>query len=432
MMSESQKTWQPHYARREQGMRASDIRELLKLLEQPEVISFAGGIPDSALLPTELARSAYQDVLSNPKTASQSLQYSTSEGYEPLRHWITQHMASLGIGCRPENVLLTNGSQQGLEFLAKLFVTPGNSILTTAPTYLGALQAFSSAEPVYDPCLGDHSNATPEACRKYAAALSPSGIPAMAYIVPDFANPSGETLSHTGRLELLRLARELEVPLIEDAAYTALRYDGQPIAPIQALDLATCGDINRSCVVYCGTFSKVISPGLRIGWMVAAEPIIQKLVLIKQAADLNSPLINQMVMHQMATTSFDSLAAKAREVYAARRDVMLEALSKHFSDQAQWSRPDGGLFIWVRLNQNIDAKELLRIATTNEQVAFVPGAGFYPPESARKTADRQTTIEMVKTNTNGRSNFRLSFSQNTPENIREGIRRLRKALDRLI
>lgn len=400
--------WQPHYARREARMRASEIRELLKLLERPEVISFAGGIPDSALLPADAAAEAYAAVFSDPGTARAGLQYSTSEGFALLRRWVAEHMARLGVPCGENNVLITNGSQQALEFLGKLFVTPGDTILTEAPTYLGALQAFSATEPNYDACLGEGSNATADACRERAAAAG--GGVAMAYLVPDFANPTGLTMSADARLRHIELARSLNVPLIEDAAYTELRYGGVPVPAMMALDIAACGSIEQSCVIYCGTFSKVICPGLRVGWVVAAEPIIQKLVLIKQAADLNASLINQMVMFKLASSRFEASRTEAIEMYRERRDAMLAALKTHFTGKAKWSEPDGGLFVWVTLGDGIDSARLLQVALAEQNVAFVPGAGFYSDDG-------------------GRNKLRLSFSQNPPERIAEGVRRLAKAFE---
>lgn len=391
-------------------MRASEIRELLKLLDRPEVISFAGGIPDSGLLPTGLAEDAYSAVFADAKLARAGLQYSTSEGYPPLRAWIARHMTARGVPCQPDNVMITNGSQQALEFLGKLFVSPDDTILTEGPTYLGALQAFSANEPNYDTCLGEGFNATPEACEARAEAAG--GRLGMAYLVPDFANPTGRTMSREARLRHLAFVRAAGIPLIEDAAYTALRYDGADVASLAALDIEACGSIDNSCVIYCGTFSKVISPGLRVGWVVAAEPIVQKLVLIKQAADLNSAVLNQMVMHRLAEDAFDTLADNARQTYRVRRDAMLEALTEHFANRAQWSHPEGGLFVWVTLADNIDAAALLQVALEHEDVAFVPGAGFYPGNG-------------------GFNQLRLSFSQNEPGRIAEGIRRLASALDRL-
>jgi DNA-binding transcriptional MocR family regulator len=405
-MSLSQPAWQPQYARREPRMRGSDIRELLKLLKRPEVISFAGGIPDPQLLPVQRTRTVMERILADPETSREALQYSASEGHQPLRTWIGGHMRRLGVTCSEDNILITCGSQQALEFLGRLFVTPGDTVLTEGPTYLGALQAFAPNEPVYDTSLGEGSNATPEVCRQAAARAG--GRVSLAYLVPDFANPTGRTMSRKARREHIALARELGVPLIEDAAYTALRYDGADEPSLLSLDMDQCGDIDRSAIIYCGTFSKVISPGMRVGWIVAAAPIIEKLVLIKQASDLNSPLLNQMCILALAETAFDDLAERARTTYRARRDAMLSALSQHFSGEARWTEPDGGLFVWMTLDDRVDTSALLKHALDHHNVAFVPGAGFYPGDG-------------------GRNKLRMSFSQSTPEQIGEGIARISRA-----
>jgi len=405
-MSAAQPAWQPQYARREPRMRSSDIRQLLKLLKRPEVISFAGGIPDAQLLPVRRTRAVMDLILADPELSREALQYSTSEGYPPLRAWLADHMGRLGVACGADNVLVTCGSQQALEFLGRLFVTPGDTILTEGPTYLGALQAFAPNEPFYDTTLGEGSNATPEACRELAERTG--GRVSLAYLVPDFANPTGRTMSRKARLEHIALARELGVPLIEDAAYTALRYDGDNQPSMLALDIDQCGDIDRSCIIYCGTFSKVISPGMRVGWVVAAAPIIEKLVLIKQASDLNSPLLNQMCIHALAETEYEDLATRARTTYRERRDAMLGALTEHMTGMARWTEPDGGLFVWLTLDDETDASTLLKTALDNYNVAFVPGAGFYPGDG-------------------GRNKLRLSFSQSTPVQITEGIARIAAA-----
>ena len=410
-MTAAQPAWQPQYARREPQMRGSDIRELLKLLKRPEVISFAGGIPDPELLPADRAHAVFDRILSDPKLSREALQYSASVGYPPLRDWIVDHMRQQGVACAPDNILITSGSQQALEFLGRLFVTPGDTILTEGPTYLGALQAFAGNEPNYDTCLGEGSNATPASCNRSAQATG--GRASLAYLVPDFANPTGRTLSERARKEHIALARELGIPLIEDAAYSALRYDGTDAPSMLALDANASGGIDQSCVIYCGTVSKVISPGLRVGWIVAAAPIIEKLVLIKQASDLNSTLLNQMCAHALADMAFDDLAVQARNTYRVRRNAMLAALSQHMSEYAQWTEPEGGMFVWVTLNDDIDTSALLAYAIERENVAFVPGNGFYPGAG-------------------GRNQMRLSFSQSAPERITTGVARIASAYRALL
>ena len=395
--------WEPRYARRAERMRASEIRELLKLLDKPGIISFAGGIPDPALFPVDAVKAAYVGALSDPTLAASGLQYSVSEGYLPLRNWIVEHMAKLGVACTPDNIVVTSGSQQALEFLARLHLTENDTALVTAPTYLGALQAFSAYEPNYDTLRPEDGNRTPEAYREAASAKG--GVVKFIYVVPDFANPTGETMSLAGRQRMIDLAEALDVPIIEDTAYSALRFEGQPVPCIQAINVKACGDINSSRVIYCGTFSKTLTPGLRLGWVVAAEPIVRRLVLIKQASDLNCAAINQMVMYRLASETFDAQVARNIAHYRSRRDAMLVALDQSMPKGVTWTKPEGGLFVWVTLPEEIDGAALLARAVAEENVAFVPGAAFFADGTGRNT-------------------IRLSFSAANEERIAEGIARL--------
>ena len=399
---------EPRYARRADGMKASEIRELLKVLNKPGIISFGGGIPDPALFPADEAKAAYSAVLSSPASAALGLQYSVSEGYEPLREWIAAHMASLGVPAAAANIVVTSGSQQALEFLGKLFLTERDTALVEAPTYLGALQAFSAYEPRYDTLVPERGNRTPVSYQEAAAAAG--GSVKFLYVVPDFANPTGETLTRAARVGLLELARDLDAPILEDTAYSALRFEGEPVPCIQALDVArNGGDINRSKVIYCGTFSKTLTPGLRIGWVCAAEPIVRRIVLIKQASDLNTSNINQMVMHELASKTYDQQVARARALYRGRRTAMLAALETNMPAGVTWTRPEGGLFVWMTLPAHVDGKALLRRAVDEVNVAFVPGSAFF--------ADGQ-----------GRNTIRLSYSLPTEDKIHEGVARLGKLL----
>jgi len=402
--------FEPRYARRADGMKASEIRELLKVLDKPGIISFGGGIPDPTLFPVEEASRAYQRILASPASAALALQYSVSEGYQPLREWIAAHMGRLGVPCTADNIIVTSGSQQALEFLGKLLLTENDTALVEAPTYLGALQAFSAYEPRYDTLSPLNGNRTPGSYREAAAAAG--GQVKFAYVVPDFANPTGETLPKAARLGLLGLAGELDIPVLEDTAYSALRFAGEEVASIQAIDVARQGgDINRSRVIYCGTFSKTLTPGLRIGWICAAEPVVRRVVLVKQASDLNTSNINQMVMHELAANTYDRQVAKARALYAARRSAMLQALEAHMIDGVTWTRPEGGLFVWLTLPPHIDGKALLRRAVDEVNVAFVPGSAFFAGGQGSNT-------------------IRLSYSLPSEERIHEGIKRLGTLLRR--
>lgn len=393
--------WEQAFATRAARMKASEIRELLKLLERPDIISFAGGIPDPALFPKEAFAAAYADILSGPEAAA-GLQYSVSEGYAPLRAWLVDEMAKLAIPCTMDNIFIVSGSQQGLDYLGKLLLSPRDTALVTWPTYLGALQAFNAYEPTYDE-LSLGGNRTPEGYR--TAAAEAGGRVKFAYLSADFANPTGETLDRAGREKLLDLAVELDIPVIEDAAYQALRYEGEAVPPILALDIARCGAINDSRTVYCGSFSKTLAPGLRVGFIVAAEPIIRKLVLMKQAADLHSSTINQMAIAHVAAEIFDAQVAKVHAVYRERRDAMLDALARHMPAGVDWTRPEGGMFIWITLPGGFDGATLLARAIETEKVAFVPGQAFHADGAGANT-------------------LRLSFSCATPETIEEGISRL--------
>jgi DNA-binding transcriptional MocR family regulator len=399
--------WEPRYAARAERMRASEIRELLKLLDRPGVISFAGGIPDPALFPVSEARAAYASVLSDPVTAASGLQYSPSEGYLPLRRWIVQHMGSVGVPCDEDNVVITSGSQQALEFLGRLLLSPGDTALVTAPTYLGALQAFSTYEPRYDELRPEQGNRTPAS---YAdAARDAGGEVKFAYVVPSFANPTGETLSPLARERLLDLSADLDVPIIEDAAYAMLRFEGEAQPPILAMEIARCGSIERARTIYCGTFSKVMSPGLRVGWIVAAKPLVRRLVLVKQASDLNSATLNQMVMHCMVESAFASQVERACARYRRLRDSMLAALARHMPNGVTWTQPRGGLFTWVRLPEECDGAKLLERSLEETGVAFVPGAAFF-------------------FDGRGRNTLRLSYSLASEQEIDQGVARLARLI----
>ncbi|MCF4165101.1 PLP-dependent aminotransferase family protein [Zavarzinia compransoris] len=390
-------------------MNASEIRELLKLLDQPDIISYAGGIPDPAQFPTEAFGRAYAEIMADPVKSAQALQYSVSEGYSPLRCWIAGQMAALGVACDESNILITAGSQQALDFIGKLFLSPGDTALVTAPTYLGALQAFSAYEPSYDTLALD-GNRTPDSYREAAAAKG--GRVGLAYLVPDFSNPSGETVPLSAREAVLDLADALNVPVIEDAAYQALRYDGEAVPPILAIEAARRGGIEHCRTLYCGTFSKTLAPALRIGWVCGASAAIAKLVLAKQAADLHCATINQMVMHRVAEECYAAQVASNRAVYRVRRDAMLAALERHMPPGVSWTRPEGGMFVWVGLPAGLNGAEVLARAVAECRVAFVPGGAFY---GEGRRDDR----------------LRLSFSLSSPRQIDEGIARLGSLIARM-
>jgi len=388
------------YASRMSGMRASEIRELLKLVDRPQVISFAGGIPDPALFPAEAARAAYAKALAEPATA---LQYSVSEGYRPLREWIAAEMTRDGVAATPDNILITAGAQQGLDYMAKALLSPGDTVLCEYPSYLGALQAFSAYEPRYDRLRLDGGNRTP------ASYLGRAGGAVKAlYLVPDFANPTGLSLGLDARHAALQLAEELGGVVIEDAAYRALRFSGATPPSLQALDVAARGGLDASRVVYLGTFSKTVAPGLRVGWVCAARPLIARLTLINQASALHVSTINQIAMFELVRSGIEPLVAAARAHYHRKRDALLDALER-YAPGLTHTAPEGGLFSWATLPEGVDAAALLERSLAEVGVAFVPGAAFHPDASGANT-------------------LRLSYSLPTSERIEEGIWRLAKMM----
>ena len=392
--------WNNVLATRSSRMKASEIRELLKLLDQPDIISFAGGIPDPALFPAEAFKDAFSDALTTQ--ASAALQYSVSEGYKPLRDWIAGEMGKIGIPCAAENILITSGSQQALDYLGKLMLSPNDTALVGWPTYLGALGAFNAYEPAYDR-LDPKGNRS--AADFTATAEAAGGRVKFAYLSVDFANPTGETLDRAARESVIDLADEMDIAIIEDAAYQTLRFDGEPIPPILALEIARKGSIENCRTLYCGSFSKSLAPGLRVGWICAAHEIISRLVLMKQAADLHSSTVNQIVTHKVASTMFDPHVAKLRATYMARRDHLLAALSREMPEGVEWTKPEGGMFVWVTLPKGMDGADLLAQSLKTERVAFVPGRAFYADGSNGNT-------------------LRLSFSCANEAQIDEGMKRL--------
>jgi DNA-binding transcriptional MocR family regulator len=388
--------WTRHYASRAAHMGASEIRELLKLLDQPDIISFAGGIPDPALFPQAAIARAYAEIAADPRHAAAALQYSASEGYAPLREWIAAYMGAKGVACDAGNVLITSGSQQALDFLGKLFVSPGDEVLVSRPTYLGALQAVRAYEPSFAelPKRGDNLQPRAGLARR-----------AFGYVMPDFENPTGICLTRAEREALLDTAAAWDVPLIEDAAYEALRYEGESVPSLLALDCARSGGIEAARVIYCGTFSKTVVPGLRLGWIVAPSEVIHRLVLIKQASDLHSPTLTQMVMHRVVREHLPHGVEAIRDAYRGRRDAMLAALARAMPKGVTWTRPEGGMFIWVTLPAGMDAGKLLKRAIAEVRVAYVPGQAFHDDGTGTNT-------------------LRLSFSLSDENRIATGIGRL--------
>ncbi len=392
------------FAHRAQGMKASEIRELLKLLDQPDIISFAGGIPDPKYFP----RAAFAEAMTvalDEATAGVALQYAASEGYVPLREWIADHMKTLGVTCDIDNIMVTAGSQQALDYLGKLFLDKDDTALVEWPTYLGALGAFNAYEPQFDR-LNAGENRDPDAVAKQAQAAG--GRAKFSYLSPDFANPTGKTLTKAERLAVLAQAEALGIAVIEDGAYQSLRYEGDAIPSILALEMADKGDIDACRTIYCGSFSKTLAPGLRVGWVVAAKPVISQMVLLKQAADLQTATINQIAVNHVARAVFDDHVVTLREVYGTRLNAMLSSLQAHMPEGITWTSPEGGMFVWLTLPVAMDGKDLLEQALA-QKVAFVPGAAFYADGDTKNT-------------------IRLNFSMANEATIETGIARLAEVI----
>ena len=401
--------WSSCFSDRANSAKSSMIRELLRVTQQSDVISFAGGLPAGDLFPTERVQEACHTVLEN--SATLALQYGETEGYRPLREMIARHIVRYGIKASAENILITTGSQQALDLIGKLLINPGDRVLVEAPTYLGALQAFSMYGPEF------LSVPTDEDGLRVNLLEGPlrSG-PKFLYVLPNFQNPGGTTLSEYRRRALVQLAERFRVPIVEDDPYGQLRYEGEHLSPLVVLDRVTLPreeDFKLGNVIYLSTFSKTLSPGLRLGWVVAPPDVIAKLAQMKQGADLHTSTFTQMLAYEVAREGFlDEHVKKLRVAYRQRRDVMLDALASEMPPGVTWTRPKGGLFLWVTLPEGMEASELFREAL-DRKVAFVPGECFFAPDWPGSEAKRH---------------LRLNFSNAKPERIREGVRRLSLAV----
>ena len=395
--------WNDRYAQRTKRLKSSIIRELLKLTERPELISFAGGLPAPEVFPVREVEEAARRVLE--RSGALALQYSPTEGYTPLRELLVRHMERYGIVVRPGNVLITSGSQQALDLVGKCFLNGGDRIVVENPTYLGAIQAFHAyqAEYVTVP-IDDHGMRT-----DLLEDVLRSGCK-FVYVLPNFHNPGGTTLPLGRREKLVELANHHGVPIVEDDPYGQLRYTGSHVAPIVKLD-AKAHECDRGQhdftgnVLYLSTMSKILAPGLRVAWIVAPESVIAKLVALKQGMDLHTSTYGQMVAYETAKGGFlDRHVRTIREVYGRRREAMLQSLEKYFPEEARWTRPEGGLFLWVTLPEGLDTLEMLQDAIAQD-VAFVPGGAFFA-------------------NGGGENTMRLNFSYCSRERAEEGIKRL--------
>lgn len=379
---------------RARKLTSSAIREILKVTERPEVISFAGGLPSPVTFPVERLREACDRVTRDAPSAA--FQYSATEGYAPLREWVAARYSKDGVTIRPSQVLIVTGSQQALDLLGKVLIDPASPVLVETPTYLGALQSFSMYEPRYVQVPTDENGLIPEA-------LSPALTEGarLLYAQPNFQNPTGRRLPLERRRALAEFARTSPFPVIEDDPYGALDYAGAP--------LPTLLSMAPDHIVHCGSFSKVLAPGLRLGYIIAPEELHFKLVQAKQATDLHTPSFTQRIVHEVVKDGFlDEHIPTIRALYRDQCEAMLSALERHMPEGVTWNRPEGGMFIWASLPKNIDTMKLLEAAIA-ENVAFVPGAPFYAND-----ADH--------------SALRLSFVTVPPARIDEGIARLAKLI----
>ena len=386
------------FASRMQDLRTSDIREILKVTQQPEIISFAGGLPASELLPAaEMAEPARDLLLEDGVKA---LQYAPTEGLDTLRELIAVRLQKLwGMRRSTDEVLIVSGSQQALDLTGKLFLDEGDVVLCESPTYLGAIGALRAYRPTFVEVATDDDGMVPA---ELEARLDSLDRVKLIYVVPDFQNPSGRRWSIDRRRRLAELAARFDVPVIEDAPYAELCFEGEALPPVASL-------ADGCTVVYMGTASKILSPGLRLGWVVADSDIVRRYVLVKQGTDLHtSSLVQLLAARFMLDHDLEAHIARIRDVYRKRRDAMLAALEVYFPENISFTRPAGGLFLWVELPEGTDARYLLERAL-EEKVAFVPGESFFPGGGHENT-------------------LRLNFSAMPEDRITEGIRRLGRVL----
>ncbi len=385
-------------ARRAERLNPSTIREILKLTERPGIVSLAGGLPSADTFPVAAMQEATARVLGD--TPREALQYAASEGYGPLRDWVAADLARHGLAVSAEQVLITSGSQQGLDLVGKVLIDPGSRVAVESPTYLGALQAFAPYEPEFTALAGDEAGPLP-------AGLAAARGARFAYLVPNFQNPSGRCITAERRAALMQAAIAQGLPVVEDNPYGELWYDAPPPPPMAAGA--------PEAAIYLGSFSKVLAPGLRLGWLVAPRPLFPKLLQAKQAADLHTPGFNQRVAHAVVQDGFlDRHVPTIRERYRRNRDAMAAALAAHLPAGCRWAMPAGGMFFWVELPDHLDATALLP-AAVQAGVAYVPGADFFPHGAAAAGTRPASTL-------------RLSFVTASPEQIGSAVAALGRVL----
>ncbi len=388
------------FAERTARLRASTIREMLKVTQQPDVISFGGGLPAPELFPTRGIADATREVMDSYGAAA--LQYSVTEGISEMREWVAARLTRrFGRTVSAESIVIVNGSQQGLDLIGKIFLDPGDHVVLENPTYLGAIQAFDAYQPRYLTVDTDDDGIVPEALERALQHADP--FPKFLYLVPNFQNPTGRTLSRERRAQVVRICDRYDLPIVEDDPYGELRFEGDDLPSLLSHD--TGGSI-----LYLGTGSKIMAPGLRVAWLaIEHDDIREKIVLAKQGADLHSGSLAQYIFHRYASQAevFEAHVGSIVDTYRKRRDTMSAALREHLPAGARFSHPEGGMFLWVNV-EGIDTAELL-VECAKEKVVFVPGVSFYPGRDVH-------------------DGMRLNFSNASEEKIRVGIERLGHAI----
>uniref|UniRef100_A0A7C4TXF2 PLP-dependent aminotransferase family protein n=1 Tax=Caldisericum exile TaxID=693075 RepID=A0A7C4TXF2_9BACT len=395
--------WEEKFSARSKTMKASAIRELLKLVESPEIISFAGGMPDPTLFPKETLGEIAKYVFVNH--GGKALQYGPTEGVKPLRETVVKMMQEEGIPeVSLENLLVTTASQQALDLIAKVFVDPGDTVIVEAPSYVGALQALQALQANFVTVPLDENGIKTDVLEEKIKELKAKGVNIkLIYVIPNFQNPAGVTMSLERRKELLRISHAYNIPVVEDDPYGEIRFEGAKIPPLLQLD-------HIGNVIELRTFSKILAPGFRLGWVVADKEIIAKLSLAKQAADLCSPSSTQYIADKFIRDGYmEKYLDRVRKVYKEKKDAMLNAMEKYFPREVTWTKPHGGMFVWAQTPPYIDTDALFVEAVKEKKVAYVVGSAFYPYGEDK-------------------NHMRLNFTLSTLEQIEEGIKRLGELL----
>jgi 2-aminoadipate transaminase len=386
--------WESRYSERAKGMKASEIRELLKLTQQPDIISFAGGLPSPESFPTvDIAEVTTHVMLT---AAEEALQYGTTEGYRGLREYCALRSKKEGIDVSLDNVVIVSGSQQGLDITAKVLLDPGDQIIVEAPSYLGGLGAMKTYQPVFTSVEMDDDGLVVDTLEEVLKTMEKP--PKLVYTVPTFQNPAGVTLTEKRRKKLVDLAHEYDFIIVEDNPYGDLRYSGEPVKAVKAFD-------DEGRVIYMSTFSKIFSPGMRLAWVIGDDDYIRKFVIAKQSTDLCTNSFVQRILYEYCRRDhFSGHIEKIREMYRKKRDVMLKSLDEYFPEECSWTKPDGGLFLWAKMPEYINTKNMVGDAI-KQRVAYVHGAAFFVDGSGTNT-------------------MRLCFSYAPEDKIKEGIKRL--------